>query len=93
MKLLRFILRYWYVVACCAMSFAFYLQATYQKKILLVTLQRKKEALQVAKERALAEREQLQLRLQSEEDPLFMELVLKERLGVVSEEEIKVLFR
>jgi len=82
----------WWVAAYLLMAIALYVQALYQKNQLVSVLEGKLSTLEKAKEEALLEKEELTLRLKSEEDPEWMELVLKKRLGLVEEGETKVIF-
>ena len=88
----RFFFRNWWVIAFIVMAWALYLQARHNKNQLLVRLTEKEEFLIQEKKEALEEREELLMRKQSQEDPDWMELVLKEKLGVVSEGEVKIVF-
>lgn len=82
----------WWVVACILMAIALYAEALYQKNQLASRLGKKSESLKREKIAALREKEQLLLRLKSENDPEWVELVLKQKLGVVEEGETKVVF-
>lgn len=74
------------------MAIAVYAQAIHKKNRLEQKLQGKVEALKVAKKEGEEQKEELLLRLQSQEDPEWVELVLKEKLGVKGEGELKVVF-
>lgn len=50
------------------------------------------EELQIAKDQALNEQEELLLRINSESDPSWIELTLMQGLGVVPENQTKVYF-
>ena len=89
----RFFFRNWWVIAFIVMAWALYLQALHNKKQLLARLTAKAEFLRRDKKEATQEREELLMRKQSQEDPDWMELVLKEKLGVVSEGEVKIVFK
>lgn len=75
------------------MTLAIYFQAIHKKNRIVATLQEKRDSLTKAKESALFENEELRLRMQSQGDLDFLELVLKEKLGVTGEGETKVVFR
>jgi plasmid replication initiation protein len=87
------LLRNWWVIAFILMAWAFYLQAMHKKNRLMVKLEEKVQVLDKARAEARAEKEELLLRMQSQDDPEWMELVLKEKLGVVPEGQIKVVFQ
>lgn len=87
-----FFLKNWWVATYILMAFSLYAEARYQKNQLSLHLKERVLSLKREKERALLEQEQLLLRLNSEEDPDWIELVLKQKLGVVGERERKVIF-
>lgn len=87
------LLKNWWVIVCLLMAGAIYTQAIHKKGRLVASLQDKVETLTAAKERALERKEDLLLRIHSQNDPDFIELVLKEKLGVAAEGEIKVVFQ
>lgn len=82
----------WWVVAFVVMAVALYAQAIHKKNRLEQKLQGKVEELRLAKQEGEKKRNELLLRLQSQDDPEWMELVLKEKLGVTGEGELKVVF-
>lgn len=84
--------RNWWVVAFVLMACGFYLQAIHKKNRLVKTLQERVDHLSQAKREAERKKEELVLRIQSQEDPEWLELVLKENLGVTAEGEFKVVF-
>ena len=86
------ILKNWWVVAFILMAWAIYIQAIHKKNRLVDTLQERVNTLTAAKMQAMEEKEELVLRMQSQEDPDWIELVLKEKLGVAAEGELKVVF-
>jgi len=87
------LLRNWWVIAFILMTWAFYLQAIHKKNRLMIKLEEKAQVLNQACLLARGEKEELLLRMQSQDDPEWMELVLKEKLGVVPEGQIKVVFQ
>jgi len=89
----RFLLRNWWVATFILMAVAFYIEALYKKNQLTSLLQGKASMLKDEKRKGMLKKEQLLLCLQSEDDPEWALLVLKERLGVVEEGETKVIFR
>lgn len=88
----RNLLKNWWVIVFILMAGALYLQAIHKKNSLMVKLEEKVQVLDKARSKAQAEKEELLLRMQSQDDPEWMELVLKEKLGVVPEGQIKVVF-
>lgn len=92
-KLASHFFKNWWVAAFILMALAFYAEASYQKQQEAFFLEEKYAALQKEKVKALDERQELGLQLKSEEDPQWIELVLKYKLGVVPEGETKVVFR
>ncbi len=89
---MKALLRNWWVIAFIAMVGAVYVQAMHKKNRDLYALQEKVERLTLAKTAALEEKEELLLRMDAKEDPEWLELVLKEKLGVVAKGEVKVVF-
>ena len=88
-----FLLRNWWVIAFVVMAWAVYLQAIHTKNRLVAKLEEKVHTLEQARATTLAQRKELILRMQSQDDPEWMELVLKEKLGVVPEGQTKVVFK
>jgi hypothetical protein len=88
----RLFIQNWSVFAFVVMAIAVYAQAIHKKNRLEQKLQEKVEALKIAREEGEKHKEELLLRLQSQEDPEWVELVLKEKLGVTGEGELKVVF-
>lgn len=88
----RFFLRNWWVIAFFALAWVFYLHDLEKKKIRLMQLQQKKAYWEAEKCRARNERQELTLRKESQEDCESLELILKEKLGVIEPGEIKVIF-
>ncbi|MGE0831966.1 MAG: hypothetical protein AB7N99_04835 [Simkaniaceae bacterium] len=59
----------------------------------MVKLEEKVQSLEKAYSEAALEKEALLLRIESQQDLEWMELVLKEKLGVVPEGQTKVVFK
>jgi len=94
MKLFPRILSHnWWVIVFILMFGAFYLQALHKKNCLMIKMGEKVKELNQAYSLAEAEKEELLSRVCNRDDPEWMELVLKEKLGVVSEGQIKVVFQ
>ena len=93
MKARRIAVKNWWVVVVLSMSFALYLQAIHKKNERHALLNQKRVTYLSAKRVSLQKREELLLRLKSQNDPEFIEMLLKEKLGVVDEGETKVVFQ
>ena len=93
MKLHIILLKNWWVIAFILMAGAIYIQAIHKKNQLVATLQERIDTLAAAKMDAMEKKEELLLRINSQNDPDFVELVLKEKLGVTAEGELKVVFQ
>ncbi|MCB1107922.1 MAG: hypothetical protein KDK76_07500 [Chlamydiia bacterium] len=93
MRFHLFLLKNWWVIAFVSMAGAIYFQSIHKKNQLVASLQGKVDLLTQAKLDALERKEELLFRIQSQEDPDFIELVLKERLGVTGEGELKVVLQ
>ncbi len=91
-KLHYIFLKNWWVIAFILMACAIYIQAIHKKNRLVAALQQKVDTLTLAKKEAEEAKEELLLRMQSKEDPEWIELALKEKLGVAAEGELKVVF-
>lgn len=89
----RTLLRNWWALAFILMTWAFYLQAIHKKNKISIALEEKVAELTLAREMARKTKEELLLRMQSYDDLDFLELVLKEKLGVIGEQERKVVFQ
>ncbi len=87
------LLKNWWVIAFILMAGAIYIQAIHKKNQLVVTLQERVSTLVTAKMDAMEKKEELLLRINSQNDPDFVELILKEKLGVTAEGELKVVFQ
>jgi hypothetical protein len=83
----------WWVLIFCLLSGVCYLQASSNKKALIYDLQTKALQLQTEKDQALKMREDLELKIASNADPAWIELVLLREVGVVPEGYLKVHFK
>lgn len=88
----RFFFKNWWVAFFLTALWMTYLHSFDKKKEQLAVLLDKQANLQREKKSALALREILTVRAHSYQDPESLELVLKERLGVVEPGEVKVIF-
>lgn len=80
-------------VAFAVFCFAFYSYSVEQKEQSCLELQCKIHDLRVLKQSSLEEREDLVLQIASQNDKDWIEMILKKRLGVVPEGQMKVYFK
>jgi hypothetical protein len=92
-KILDFFKSSWWMLLFWGLCFGIYSHAMHKKKQVCFELQSKLHDLEKAKDLALSEREDLALQIQSQNDPDWIELVLKKRLGLVPEGQKKVYFK
>ena len=83
----------WWVILFILTLFFVYDQATTKRNKEVHVLKEKYASTTAQKMEALAHLEELNLRIASKEDPLWIELLLREKLGLVGENETKVLFK
>ncbi|MCP5469951.1 MAG: hypothetical protein H7A36_05545 [Chlamydiales bacterium] len=83
----------WWVILFLLTLFFIYDQAINKRNREERTLIQKRETLLVQKQEALDHLEDLQLRKSSQDDPAWIEIVLKEKLGLCGEKQTKVLFQ
>ena len=89
---LKFFIKNGWVIVFIVMAFALYLQAFHNKNQLVDKLSTKIDFLEKEKTKALLENQELFMQKERHCDHTQMELILKERLGVVAEDEVKVVF-
>lgn len=87
-----FWLRSWWVAAVCLVTTIVYFQALKEKKTSFRELSFRLGEMEKEKVLALAEKEDLNLRIASQNDPAWIELILMRDLGVVPEGFLKVHF-
>lgn len=85
--------RNWWVVIFCAVMTLVYFHFLKEKKEALCLLNARLNDMQVEKLQSLERREDLELRIASQTDPAWIEMVLMRDLGVVPEGFLKVHFR
>lgn len=85
--------RSWWVVAFCVIASALYFHGVAQKKEALYGLGQRLFAMEQEKRSALQKREDLHLRIASQTDPAWIEMILMRDLGVVPEGFLKVHFQ
>ncbi len=83
----------WWVIAFILMAGAVYIQAIHKKNRLVATLQGRIDTFNRGKMDEMEREKELLLRINSQNDPDFVELILKEKLGVAAEGELKVVFQ
>ena len=84
--------RSWWVIAFVALCGIIYLHGVRQKNITFQEMTDRLQTLEVEKALALAEQEELHLQIQSQSDPAWIEIVLKQNLGLVPQGQTKVYF-
>ncbi|MES2274304.1 MAG: hypothetical protein V4487_08960 [Chlamydiota bacterium] len=84
--------RSWWVVGFCSVTCFIYFQALKEKKIAIRELQFRLEEKNKEKFLGLQEKEELYLRISSQNDPAWIEMILMRDLGVVPEGFLKVHF-
>lgn len=91
-KIFPFFFRCWWMILFSVFCYGFYLHGMHKKKELYNQLSAKEKRL---KERfcvATQKREDLILQIQSQSDPSWIELLIKKKLGMVPDGQIKVYF-
>jgi len=83
----------WWVFAFLALSSIWYFHGMRQKDQEQKELQARLEALEAEKGLALEEKEELQLQIDSQGDPAWIEMTLMKNLGVAPEGQKKVYFQ
>ena len=85
--------RSWWVVLILASTSIFYFHGMRKKDLAFQELQARLKNLQQEKAAVLTEREDLQLQIQSQTDPAYIEMTLMKGLGMVPEGQHKVYFQ
>lgn len=83
----------WWVLLFVSLCLFVYDQAAKKKKEEIAFLEKKLSHLNQEKETLLSQREDLKLRIASQKDPDWVELVLMKKLGVVPKGKLKVYFK
>lgn len=86
-------LRSWWVIAFCIFATATYTYAIRNRNTAISELEFRLSEMEKEKRLAYAEKEELALRIASQSDPSWIELVLLRELGVVPEGFLKVHFK
>ena len=92
-RLLEFFQRYGWMLLFCIMCFTVYSQAMHKKSGVCSDLREKILELESLKASMEMEREDLALQIHSQSDSDWIEMILKKRLGVVPEGQMKVYFK
>lgn len=82
----------WWVILFCLITFFFYEQGRKKIDLEYVKLHNYLNKLQVMKEEKLKEQDDLMLKINSQSDPDYVELLLMRELGVVPEGQTKFFF-
>jgi len=88
-----FLRNWWWVLAFCLVTGSVYLQATKKKNLALAEYSFRLNEMEKEKILAYAEKEDLRLRIASQSDPAWIEMILMRDLGVVPEGWLKVHFK
>jgi hypothetical protein len=83
----------WWVYLFCTCCGLFYLHASKEKNAQDTVLDAFMGQLTQEKEKALSLRDAQQLQIQSQKDPLWVEMTLMHKLGLVPENTVKVYFQ
>jgi hypothetical protein len=83
----------WWVVAFCAITAVIHFHFIKEKKDALCHLNGRLQEMEMEKVLVLERREDLELRIASQNDPAWIEMVLMRDLGVVPEGFLKVHFK
>lgn len=88
-----FVVRSWWVFLFCALAGYVYVQSQREKHLAARELAFRLEEMEKEKRLALQERDDLHLRIASQSDPAWIEMILMRDLGVVPEGFLKVHFK
>jgi len=84
--------QYWWVFVFIAVCFGLYAHASQKKQKAIFALESHLQQLHREKQQLLQEKEELQLNINSQSDPAWVELTLMKGLGLVPEGQVKVYF-
>jgi hypothetical protein len=88
----RIFVRSWWAVVFSTLCVAFYFQAAHSRATAFSFLTSRMQEMEIEKVGIAQEQEELNLRLQSESDPAWIEMALMKELGVVPDGWTKVHF-
>lgn len=91
-NLYTFFFRCWWTALLVLFCYGFYLHAMHKKKALYAELKSKESQLEKQLYSAVDQRENLLLQIESQEDPAWMEMLIKKHLGMVPFGQTKVYF-
>ncbi|PIS00422.1 MAG: hypothetical protein COT84_07725 [Chlamydiae bacterium CG10_big_fil_rev_8_21_14_0_10_35_9] len=83
----------WWVISVCLLCFLGYNHFAKKRKHDIFLLQEKLAHLELARDKALQEKDDLSLQICSQSDPAWIELILMKQLGVVPEGYLKIHFK
>ena len=84
---------YWWVLLCVSLTFSGFLYATSVQQNVAAEIAQKIEQLELRKQQALEEKEFLQQKISSKNDPDFIMMTLIKVLGVTPKGQQKVVFQ
>lgn len=90
---LSFCKKSWWVLIFCSGCLAIYAQGMQKKSLACVDLKNRIEKLEWEKTLSVSTQQELQLQINSQNDPAWIELTLMKQLGVVPEGQMKVFFK
>lgn len=90
---MAFLKGWWWVFAIVICSYLFYIPLVHNKNVSRKELESRVAALEYEKVLAVEEQEMLLLRISSQSDPCWIEMMLMRALGVVPEGQVKVHFQ
>jgi len=88
-----FFRNWWWVVVFCLLTLTVYAQAMKKKKLAFAEYSFRFDEMEKEKALCFAEKEDLHLRIASQSDPAWIEMILMRDLGVVPEGWLKVHFK
>lgn len=90
--LYAFFFRCWWTVLFILFCYGFYLHGMHKKKQLFQELSQNVEILEKQLYAAVEKREDLLLQIDSQDDPAWIEMLIKKQLGMVPFDQTKVYF-
>lgn len=88
----QLVIRSWWVILLLMVSFFLYDQTTTHQKNTISQLEEKVTFLQEKKKKVASIQDDLQLQIQSQEDPDYLEMVLIKKLGLIRDGQKKIFF-
>lgn len=92
-KFSRHVINWGWVIGFMCLCLGSYAHASKRKAEISLELQEKISQLSLTKEKALLEKNELELQINSQSDPLWVELTLMKGLGLVPEGKKKIHFQ